>query len=216
MAETKKKKTIGKIISDTIFGIFMGILGCFVVLSILEKTVNFSIGGNHIVWVLSPSMEPTIPAHSYILVKDCTAKDVQVNDVIMFISEDPAIKGQKNTHRVIEIKENGEFVTKGDNNPFDDGIYSAKPENVVAKYKANLPFLSIFGRLNASPAGLVLTCGLSVGLIGVWFALDIRDKKKLAKKELMEKMVQDEVNRLQIESKNYSNKERSNIDGKEN
>lgn len=207
MVEQKKKKPIKKIVSDVIFSLFMTFFGLVILFSILQKTVGFAVGGVRLVWVLSPSMEPTIPQQSYVAVRDCKAEDVQVNDIIMFISDDPKIKGKNNTHRVVEILANGEFVTKGDNNLTEDK-YHVRPENVVAKYDRNLPFLTFFGRLYASPAGIVLTVGLIVGLIGAWFAIDINERKKASKQEYMDKLVKEEVARLE--------KERKSSDGKEN
>lgn len=206
MSEPKKKKTVKKIVSDVVFSVVMAFLGLVVLFAVLDKTTGFSINGNHLIWVLSPSMETTIPRQSYILVEDCKASDVKENDIVMFISEDPAISGQYNTHRVIEIKPDGSFVTKGDNNLTDDGIYSAKPENIVAKYKRNMPFLSFFGRLYATPAGITVTLGLIIILFSAWFAIDIKDRKKQNKKELMEQMVQEEIKRLEQEAEQKERK----------
>lgn len=211
MGKPKDKKTLKQCISNVVFGIVMAFLGLIVIFSVLEKTTGFSIGGRHLIWVKTSSMEPTIPASSYILVKDCKAEDVKTGDVIMFISDDPAIKGQNNTHRVQEITSEGEFVTKGDNNIIVDN-YTVKPENVLAKYERNLPFLTFFGRLNTTPAGLVLSLGTAFGLFGVWFTIDINERKKESKKQYMNELVQQEVARLENEAKE---KERINENGKE-
>lgn len=205
MSEPKQKKTIKQIISNVTFGVFMAFFGLVILFSILEKTVGFSIGGYHILWVKTDSMETTIPAQSYILTKDIKAEDVNVNDVISFISDDPAIKGMLNTHRVIEITDEGSFITKGDNYAVQDA-YKVKPENVVARYEKNLPFLSIFGKLFTTPIGYGLTVVGIVGLVAMWFTIDFKERKKESKEELINKMIKKEVERLENESKNKNEK----------
>lgn len=198
----KPKKNVKKIISDVVFGVFMAFLGLIILFSILEKTVGISVSGYRILWVKTNSMEPTIPTSSYILVKNTDAKDVEVGDVITFISDDPSIKGMYNTHRVIEETSNG-FITKGDNN-FSQDAYKVKPENVVGRYEKNLPFLSFFGKLFTTPLGYGLTVVGILGLVAVWFTVDYGERKKdkkQSKKELIDELVQKEVERLEQEAK---------------
>lgn len=199
MEKTKEKRSVKKIISDIAFGIIMAFMGLVVIFSIIDKTVGFSISGHHILWVRTNSMETTIPASSYILVKDVDASEVKVDDVITFVSEDDAIKGQLNTHRVIEITPAGNFVTKGDNNPGQD-TYQVKPEEVKYLYEKNLPFISLFGRLFITPAGYVITVVGIVGLIAVWFTIDAKDRKKEQKQKLIDEMVEEEIKRLESEA----------------
>lgn len=199
------KKTVLKIISNVAFGVFMVFMVFIILFSILEKTVGFSIGGHHVLWVRSNSMEPVIPTSSYISCKDVKAEDVKVGDIITFVSDDPSIKGMLNTHKVKEIvPETGEFITYGINNPSQDA-YKVKPENVKYIYEKNLPFMSFFGRLFATPLGYGLTVVGIVGLCAVWFTLDYRDRKKekekQTKEELMDEMVKKEVERLEAEAK---------------
>ena len=86
-------------------------------------------------WVMTESMDPTIPPRTYILVEKATADDVEEGDIIVFRSSDPRIKGQFNTHRLV-FKSGDNLVTKGDNNASTDGAYSPRPEDVVGKYVA--------------------------------------------------------------------------------
>lgn len=201
MSELKKKKSIKKIISDVAFGVFMGFMGLVILFTILQKTVGFSIGGYHVLWVRTDSMEDTIPASSYILVKDVDASDVHENMVITFKSEDPLLEGELNTHRVKEIASDGSFITKGDN-CYGQDAYAVHPENVLYEYKRNMPFMSLFGKLFVSPLGYGLTVVGIVGLIGIWFTIDAVDHKKEEKQKLIDAMVADEVKRLENEEKN--------------
>ena len=131
MRKPVSKKTVIKIISNVAFSVFMAFMGLLILFSILEKTVGVSIGGHHVLWVKTNSMEPVIPASSYIVCKDVKAEDVKVDDIITFTSDDPRIKGMLNTHKVKAInKETGELTTWGINNPLEDE-YKVKPENVA-------------------------------------------------------------------------------------
>ncbi|MBQ0008709.1 MAG: signal peptidase I [Firmicutes bacterium] len=204
MSKPKKAKSVKKIVSDVLFGLFMAFFGIVFIFSILQKTVGISISGHHVLWVKTNSMEPVIPTSSYILCKDVKAEDVKPGDIITFVSDDPTIKGMLNTHKVKEkIEETGEFITYGINNPGQDA-YRVKPENVKYIYEKNLPFMSFFGKLFTTPVGYALTVVGIIGLVGVWFTIDYFDRKKekqLSKKELMDQMVKEEVARLEEEAK---------------
>ena len=61
-------------------------------------------------------MEPTIKTNDgFILIK---AKEYAINDIITFTPK--VLKDKYVTHRIIEVTDNGEFVTKGDYNQSTD------------------------------------------------------------------------------------------------
>lgn len=102
--------------------------------------------GRSLIWVKTASMEPGIEAGSYILVARVKTEEIAVGDIITFRSDDPAIRGQLNTHRVAEILDGGTaFRTKGDNNPGAD-LYPVPADHVVARYVRPLPGLTAIGR----------------------------------------------------------------------
>lgn len=102
--------------------------------------------GKSFIRVRTASMEPGIGAGSYILVARVRTEEIAVGDVITFRSDDPAIQGQLNTHRVTEILDGGAaFRTKGDNNPVADR-YVVPADHVVARYVRNLDGLTAIGR----------------------------------------------------------------------
>ena len=195
MKRSLKKKSPLSIVIDVVLSLVMVLMGVVIVNSVVEKTTNKSMFGSHIVWIYTGSMEETIPAGSYVLTKDTKPEEIQKNDIITFIVDDPTspINGQQNTHRVVEI--NGdEFVTKGDANIDTDKPIRA--DQIVAKYVKNMPVLTFFRRLYASPAGYVVTMVLIVGLVSLWFVLDAKDRRK--NKEF-EELVKEEVKRLEKE-----------------
>lgn len=202
--KTRKPKVIEIIGYIAIFIII--ILLTFVIISNLSGNITF-IFGKTVCWVLTPSMEPTIPERSYILVSEIDAKDVKVGDVIMFYSDDPALKGMRNTHRVIEIiGNNEEFVMKGDNNLVKDE-YTAKAPNVVGKYEKNLDVLTAIGRFMYSKMGLIVSLTLILGIVMLMYIPDIikstKEKTKIIeekKQETIDILVRQEVERLKREN----------------
>ena len=133
-------------------------------------------------WVMTESMDPTIPPRTYILVEKVTVDEVEEGDIIVFISTDPRISGQYNTHRVIE-KHGNTFVTKGDHNPIDDGEYSAKAENIVGRYVKTLPVLTFVGRVVITPVGFVVLISLFTVAMAFCIIPDLKEAVKLKDRE---------------------------------
>ena len=159
----------------------------------------FFVFGRAMMWVKTESMEPDIPAKSFILVKQATGDEVKIGDVIVFYSSDPNIFGNLNTHRVVEIK-NGklgtEFVTKGDNNPGVDA-YTARSSKVIGIYDRNLPVMSIFGKFLSTTIGITVTIFLIFGITLVIFLPDaLKYFKKKSKDDKINKLIKEEVERL--------------------
>ena len=153
-------------------------LAVFVLTSRAKGETPF-IGGKSLMWVMTDSMSPTIREKSYIVVEEVSASDINVDDVIVYISDDPEIAGMKNTHRVVEIiGDHEEFVTKGDNNPVNDK-YNAKAEKIVARYVKTLPFLSGIGRLFSNAVSISALC---IVFITILFILLIPENAALKKR----------------------------------
>lgn len=124
---------IGSILIFSIFGFSL-----FVFVTVLANwgggVPNFY--GYSFLSVTTPSMQPLYPVGSVVITKKTDVKDLAVGDVISFYSNDPAIYGKPNTHRIMEIKTNAAnktyFVTKGDNNPVADH-YTVDEDKVIGK-----------------------------------------------------------------------------------
>ena len=148
----KKAKLLGKIL---FYIFFFAVL--LVVVGMLFSKINnrvFFLGNRATLWVMTDSMEDQIPAQSYILIRKADPSDIHVDEVITFYSDDPALQGHLNTHRVVEIQDDGRFITKGDANLTNDS-YPVRAEAVVGVYVKNLDFLTKAGRWFQSPAGLI-------------------------------------------------------------
>ena len=201
MSKGKKAKRIFSRVMDGILGAILVLLLLFTTITIVQKYTSKSIIGYRMLWVQTPSMEKAIPSESYILVKDATADDVNVGDIVVFISDDPTVpKGSTVTHRIIAVNADGTFKSKGDNNPIEDQC-PVKRENVCYKHVRNLPVLSLFGKLYTSPYGYGVTMGVVIIVFGIIIAMEKRNSKDLTDKDV-DKLVAEEVKRLEEEAKN--------------
>lgn len=181
MAIGKKVKLLGKILFYTVFAAML----ILVVGMVISKMTNkvFFIGNRATVWVMTDSMEDEIPARSYILIKKADSAEIKEGDVITFYSDDAALRGNLNTHRVVEIADGGNaFVTRGDNNLGNDKL-PARAKNVVGVYEKGLPVMTFFGRIFQSKVGFAAIVIITVLLTAWSLAWDpikkmIEEKKK--------------------------------------
>lgn len=179
MNNNLKKKLLN--VLSTLVIVLLAVVALFVVVSRIQNRVLF-VFGRATVWVVTDSMEDTIPAQSYILIEKVTDAEnqVTVGDIITFYSEDTAIKGKLNTHEVIRVdKENGWFITKGKNNVAEDTA-PVPFANVVGKYVRNLPALTVVGRFLMSVPGFTI---VSLALFAMICAVYIPEIVKAVKKE---------------------------------
>ena len=199
--------------------IVTSVLGGAVILALIAATAFILIshargeipffGGRSVMWITTGSMEPLIPERSYILFEKVEAQDVSLGDVIVFVSDDPEIEGQYNTHRVVGINGNNEsFVTRGDNaktNKVNDA-YPARAEKLVGRFVRVLPFLSVMGRMLSSTVGLFAVGVLIVALLMLMYLPDMArvikaaEKAKKDKEALMNELVEREVARLKAQN----------------
>ena len=133
--------------------------------------------------VSTPSMEPLYPVGSVVITKKTAIKDFVVGDVVSFYSDDPAILGKPNTHRIIEIAtKSGNityFVTKGDNNPIADN-YKVSEDKVIGKVQGSIGSLGkILGKIkNRYVLFFLLIVPLTVVML-----LEIKNLKKVLKSD---------------------------------
>ena len=198
------KEKIKKIGSTVVKVLAFVLLLFFAVVFILSKVSGSPVFlfGKTTMWVITDSMSPTIPARSYILVEKASPDEIEVGDVIAFVSTDPQIYGQINTHRVVRI-EGDTFVTKGDNNSVEDGAYSAKAENVVGRYVRTLPVMTFLGRIVLSQVGFMLVIIVFLAVTLICYVPEMKEalKKKEAeesgdKQEEINRLVQEEIKKL--------------------
>ena len=126
--------------------------------------------GYSVMHIVSPSMEDEIMQGSYILIKEISPEDVEINDVICFYSDDPTIYGIPNTHRVVsepvETASGIEFVTKGDANALNDPV-NARGERLIGVYVKTLHGVTGIVRAMNGNTPAFIFIGLTMATVGM-------------------------------------------------
>lgn len=110
--------------------------------------------------VLTGSMIPQINIKDVVITKKVEAKELEVGDIITFISSDPRFEGITVTHRITAIgkdKATGEttYTTKGDNNNVEDTA-KAYDYNVLGKVILKIPKLGYLQEFLATQGGWII------------------------------------------------------------
>lgn len=139
-------------IKDFLF-VLLVVVMCVVIVAI-SRGYHPKIAGYQLLRVLTYSMSPAIEENSLIIIKEVPQEEIQVGDIITFVSEDPDLMGFYNTHRVNSIQvdeETGEksYITKGDKNTYID-VYPVSYDQVAGKYCYSVPFGQIIGQAIAA------------------------------------------------------------------
>ena len=183
----KSEKTIKKVVS-----IGVTVLLCVAVVLCLVSVTGAllhddpSVFGFRCFYVMTGSMEPEISEGALVLTKKNADGVYKVGDVITFTSEDPAILGSSNTHRIVEIRNtNGGvcYVTKGDANPVEDA-YTVSPKNIQGRVIAHTGASGWFGdviNFIVSPRGFLLVIVIPLVLV---FSSTVKDFMRTYKAEL--------------------------------
>lgn len=157
--------------------------------------------------VTTGSMVPTYDVDTLILVKKTDPAQIKENDVISFYSQDPALDGAVNTHRVVKIRQENNaivFVTKGDNNNVVDS-YDVPGEYLIGKVVASSNKLGKFSRLVANP--LIFIPVILIPLIIILFSNlfeTYRMAKQIAKEE-EEAAVEEAIRKIKARQKEKEN-----------
>lgn len=191
------KKRVKRIF-NILFAVFCVIACVLISITAYQKITGKTVIPYSVLWVLTDSMEGTIPARSYILVKEIEPDEIEVGDVITFRSRESAIRGELNTHRVVDIiGDNEEFVTKGDKPGSVTDSMHVLPEDVVAVYVRNMPVLTFFGRLFTSNVGFIACILLILAGTVFWICRYMIQSRKKAEQEEFDRRVKEEIKRLE-------------------
>lgn len=157
-------KYISTVVSWTIFVllVIIGILLIYYYISVrLYATKGDKFEPQFSVYtIVSQSMEPTISVYDVIInTKVDDIEDVEINDVVTFISTSNITYGMTITHRVVGTKkmDNGEvcLITRGDSNTQEDNSCVSK-SNLIGVTKAVIPGLGKVQFFLSSSLGWVL------------------------------------------------------------
>ncbi len=160
----KAIKIVGKVLSWALFLILL-VAAAFLIYYYVATKIYTAKGPGYepkysIYTIISGSMTPTIKVYDTIInerVDD--ANDIQVGDVITFVSTSLLTPGTTITHRVVGITEDSDgntcFRTKGDYNGAEDQS-CAKFQNVIGRVILKIPQLGRIQFFLASRAGWLL------------------------------------------------------------
>lgn len=182
---------ISKIISSALIVILV-LVGAFLVYYLLSNKKAASDPSYKapisLYTIVSGSMEPTIKVYDVVVdVAVENPEDIQVGDVITFISTSSISTGLIVTHRVVEVRiVNGEYeyVTKGDFNGAADSD-TAKFSNIIGKVNFVLPQLGRIQFFVSSKLGwfvVVLLPALGVIIYDVIKLIKLMGVKKTSDK----------------------------------
>ncbi len=157
--ENKGKGRAKRLLGILLALLFVLLLLLLLVTSFLSKKEGkpIFVFGYTLLWVRTESMEPTIPARSYILVRASDGKDLPTGTIVTYLSRDASspVYGCLVTHRILSVEADG-YRTEGDHALAQPDPILVTPEDISAVYVTNLPILSAVGRVFASPVGLFL------------------------------------------------------------
>ena len=123
--------------------------------------------------IISESMIPHINVYDAVVTMRVDANDIQVDDIITFLSKEIETAGTPITHRVIGIVYEDEtkqkivgFRTKGDHNNTPDFALIA-PDEVIGKVFLRIPMIGYLQTIMTKPIGwlliVVIPCLLIIG-----------------------------------------------------
>lgn len=143
--------------------LFVGWLGSLALLAAVALAVAVAVvpaaTGGSALTVLSPSMTPTFPVGTLVVIRPRPVDEIRIGDVVSFTDRDPATGATRTvTHRVIGVDPGPAFRTKGDANEAPD------PDPVLATEVRGVEWYSIpkvgqWGSAARSGPGLLLSAG---------------------------------------------------------
>lgn len=180
------KKSISIILSIVLVLaiIFLAVFSIVSVISVRNNRVPFLFGFAS-VQLVSGSMSPKYEAGDVLLIKKVSPDEIKNGDVISFFSSDPTLKGNMNTHRVVDVtNENGiyKFTTKGDANPKNDRYPVYETELIGKVVLENVLFSKLFTILRSKLGffGVIMLPILAVLFISIrGFVIAIKNERKI-------------------------------------
>ena len=168
--------------------------------------------------IISPSMEPTIKVEDAIVIKRYKPEDLEVKDIITFLSSDPRYSGITITHRIVGIEksDNGKifYRTKGDNNNSEDAALVSS-DNVYGKVILKIPKIGYIQYILTKSYGwlifVVIPClGIVIyDVIKLFKSLfkKTNTKQKKEKKQYIDVIGEEDNNRI-IDTKQVDNNQK--------
>lgn len=160
----KPLKFISSVISYAVF-IWLLLLGLTLLVYVADIKIRAMKGDNtpptyNAYVVLTGSMVPEIMPMDVVITKKRSPKDLEVGDIITFLSSDSRLSGIIVTHRIKDIYQDPttgkySFRTKGDANNTED-FALAEDYNIIGEVIFKIPKLGYVQEILASKGGLIL------------------------------------------------------------
>lgn len=162
--QEKKENKVIKVISNTLFIIFMLVMIFFISITAQSRLTGSepSILGHRIYIVESGSMLPALKIDSMLIVKEVAPNEIQIGDIVSYYTNNTDTRV---THRVVDIQDNGNtFITRGDANNADDPNPLDK-ERLIGKVIFPIPFVGMIFRTLSKPISIVVLIIVGIGWI---------------------------------------------------
>ena len=157
-----------------------------------------SIFGNYTLKVVTGSMEPTIMPGEFIGVHKVQPSELEVNDIITFYSDDPETKDLLITHRIIGIKEDGTYITKGDANNIEDHV-AARPERVLGKYVRKARYLGLISSFADARKLILLLVIIPMFVISIFEVKSLAAVWKKVRQDAGSELTEEQIRQQEIE-----------------
>lgn len=119
------------------------------------------------------SMEPVMERGDLLFVKE--VKDLQEQDIIAWYNPEGGIT----THRIVEVRKDGTYTTKGDSNNIED-LAAVKQEQIIGVYTGKLAKAGYLLMYLQKPEGFftIVLLILIAGVSSLWM-IEHKENKKL-------------------------------------
>jgi signal peptidase I len=147
-------------------GLTWGFVALVAALGAVTLVVPAAVGATPLA-VLTPSMEPTLPVGTLVVVKPTPVQEIRLGDVITYQIKpgEPAVV----THRVVEVRSIStgdiEFLTKGDNNDATDPTVVTAPQ-LKGKVWYSVPLAGFISMAVGASLGPIVVPLVGVLLLG--------------------------------------------------
>ncbi len=147
-----------------------------VALALAVAVVPVAAGGSALT-VLSPSMTPTFPVGTLVVIRPRPVEAIRIGDVVSFTDRDPATGSTRTvTHRVVGVDPGPQFRTKGDANAAQDpDAVQATEVRGVEWY--SVPKVGAWGSQVRSGPGLLLAGGSVLLVVALMLLVPKRREK---------------------------------------
>ena len=160
----KPFRFITSVISYAVF-IWLLLVGCTLLVYVADIKIRAAKGDNtppkyNAYVVLTGSMLPEIKVKDVVVTKKYDPEDLEVNDIITFLSSDQRLSGIIVTHRIVgkfydQTTGKYSFQTKGDNNNVEDTAL-VQDYNIIGKVIFKIPKLGYIQDVLATKGGLII------------------------------------------------------------